>query len=77
MKKIIIFIILAFITFSWFVTHYTTEPEKVPPANTPFISKSNVSVTCPRIRYNLQLVMSVGFSSYFLFRQSVANSAGV
>ncbi|WP_338574767.1 phage regulatory CII family protein [Erwinia billingiae] len=31
----------------------------------------------PRIRYNLQLVMSVGFSSYFPFRQPAANSAGV
>ncbi|CAM8512766.1 hypothetical protein CIFRMM043B_24560 [Citrobacter freundii] len=47
MNKIITFTILAIIVFSWFVTHYTTEPEKVPPANTPFISKPNVSVTCP------------------------------
>jgi hypothetical protein len=34
-------------------------------------------LTCPRVRYNLQLVMSVGFSSYFPFRQPAANSAGV
>lgn len=32
MKKIIIFIIMAIITFGWFVTHYTTEPEKYLPA---------------------------------------------
>ncbi|HHS8916751.1 TPA: hypothetical protein ACTVMT_005638, partial [Escherichia coli] len=29
------------------------------------------------LRYKLQLVMSVGFSSYFPFRQPAANSAGV
>lgn len=46
MKKIIIFIILAFITFGWFVTHYATEPEKVPPANAPFIIKYNVPGMC-------------------------------
>ncbi len=42
MKKIIIFTIIAIITFSWLVTHNTTESEKIPPANTPFIIKSNV-----------------------------------
>lgn len=33
--------------------------------------------TCPRIRYNSQLEMSVGFSLYLPFRQFAANSAGV
>lgn len=47
MKKIIIFTIIAIITFSWLVTHNTTESEKIPPANTPFIIKSNV-LACAR-----------------------------
>jgi len=38
---------------------------------------SNAVDLPPRIRYNLQLVMSVRFSSYFPFRQPAANSAGV
>ena len=46
MKKIIIFIITAIITFGWFVTHYTTEPEKYLPASPPFIIKSNLPGTC-------------------------------
>ena len=46
MKKIIIFTIIAIITFSWLVTHNTTESEKIPPANTPFIIKSNVPGMC-------------------------------
>ncbi|EOX0737505.1 hypothetical protein ACO67B_003994 [Salmonella enterica subsp. enterica serovar Newport] len=46
MKKIIIFIIMAIITFGWFVTHYTAEPEKYLPASSPFIIKSNLPGTC-------------------------------
>jgi hypothetical protein len=46
MKKIIIFTIIAIITFSWLVTHSTTESEKIPPANTPFIIKSKVPGMC-------------------------------
>lgn len=46
MKKIIIFTIIAIITFSWLVTHNTTESEKIPPANTSFIIKSNVPGMC-------------------------------
>ncbi|EBT3890038.1 hypothetical protein CJ802_21120 [Salmonella enterica] len=46
MKKIITFNIVAIIAFSWFITHNTTEPEKVLPANAPFIIKSNVPDMC-------------------------------
>ncbi|MBG0662412.1 hypothetical protein [Enterobacter roggenkampii] len=46
MKKIIKFTIVAIIAFSWFITHNTTEPEKVLPANAPFIIKSNVPCMC-------------------------------
>jgi hypothetical protein len=42
---------------------------------------TNTYATCsndlPPVRYNLQLVMSVGFLQIFPFRQPAANSAGV
>lgn len=53
MKKIIIFTIIAIITFSWLVTHNTTESEKIPPANTPFIIKSNVPHVQGQRHHNL------------------------
>lgn len=46
MKKIITLTIIAIIAFSLFITHNTTEPEKVLPANDPFIIKSNVPSMC-------------------------------
>ncbi|MDM2835786.1 hypothetical protein [Citrobacter sp. Cpo091] len=46
MKKIITLTIVAIIAFSWLITHNTAEPEKVPPANVPFIVKSNVPGMC-------------------------------
>lgn len=46
MKKIIIFTIMAIITFSWFITHYISEPEKDLPTNIPFIIKSNLPGIC-------------------------------
>jgi len=46
MKKVITFIIVATVAFSWFVTHNTTRPEKDLPANAPFIIKSNLPGTC-------------------------------
>ncbi|EAB6233625.1 hypothetical protein GSP63_004099 [Salmonella enterica subsp. enterica serovar Mbandaka] len=46
MSKFIIFTIVAMIVFRWLVTHNTTKLEKAPPANAPFIIKSNVPGTC-------------------------------
>ncbi len=43
----------------------------------PVIEIDDATGPAPRIRYNLQLVMSVVFSPYFPFRQPAANSAGV
>lgn len=46
MNKIITFIITAIIVFICLVIYNTTLPEKAPPANAPFIIKSNVPGTC-------------------------------
>ncbi|ELB6163907.1 hypothetical protein RH327_003771 [Salmonella enterica] len=49
MNKNITFTIVAMLVFSLLVTHNTTKPEKDPkdpPANAPFIIKSNLPGTC-------------------------------
>ncbi|EAA8995520.1 hypothetical protein RS429_001227 [Salmonella enterica] len=46
MNKNITFTLVAMLVFSLLVTHNTTKPEKDPPANAPFIIKSNLPGTC-------------------------------